>query len=66
MIEAVMKAEGIKATDEEIDAEIQKYADQSKKSLDELKATLGDGDKNYFAEVASLQKTVDFLKANAK
>ena len=66
VIEAVMKAEGIKATDEEIDAEIQKYADQSKKSLDELKATLGDGDKNYFAEVASLQKTVDFLKANAK
>ena len=32
----------------------------------ELKATLGDGDKNYFAEIASLQKTVDFLKANAK
>ena len=66
VIEAVMKAEDIKATDEEIDAEIQKYADQSKKSLDELKATLGDGDRNYFAEVASLQKTVDFLKANAK
>ena len=66
VIEAVMKAEGIQATDEEIDAEISKYADQNKKSLDEFKAMLTDGDKTYFAEIASLQKTVEFLKANAK
>ena len=66
VIEAVMKAEGIQATDEEFDAEISKYADQNKKSLDEFKAMLTDGDKTYFAEIASLQKTVEFLKANAK
>ena len=66
VIEAVMKAEDIKATDEEVDAEISKYADQNKKTLDEFKQMLSDADKNYFSEIASLQKTVEFLKANAK
>ena len=63
-----MKAEGIEA-DRRGDRRgaFPQYAEQGKKSLEELKkATPGDGDKNYFAEVASLQKTVDFLKANAK
>ena len=36
-----------------------------KKTLDEFKAMLSDGDKEYFAEIAALQKTVDFLKNNA-
>jgi len=27
---------------------------------------LSDADKDYFAEIASMQKTVEFLKANAK
>ena len=66
VIEAVMKAEDIKATDEEIDAEMAKYADQTKKSLDDFKASLSEADRNYFSEVASLQKTVDFLKKNAE
>ena len=66
VVEAVMKAEEIKASDEEIDAEMTKYAEQNKKTLDEFKAMLSDGDKAYFAEITSLQKTVEFLKANAK
>ena len=66
IIEAVMKAEEIKATDEEVDAEMTKYAEQNKKTLDEFKAMLTNGDKTYFAEIASLQKTVEFLKNNAK
>ena len=66
VIEAVMKAEDIKATDEEVDAEIAKYAEQNKKSLEEFKEMLTDADKNYFSEIASLQKTVEFLKANAQ
>ena len=65
VINAVMKAEGIEADEAEIDAEIAKYADQNKKSLDEFKAMLSDGDKEYFAELASLQKTVAFLKDHA-
>ena len=66
VLEAVKNAEQIKADEAEIDAEIQKYADQNKKTLDEFKAMLSDGDKEYFADIAALQKTVDFLKNNAE
>ena len=66
VLEAVKNAEQIKADEAETDAEIQKYADQNKKTLDEFKAMLSDGDKEYFAEIAALQKTVDFLKNNAE
>ena len=65
VLDAVRKAENIEATDEEIEAEMQKYADQNQKTLDEFKAMLNDDDKKYFAEVASMQKTVNFLKENA-
>jgi len=66
VIEAVMKAEEIKADDAEIDAEIAKFAEQNKKSLEEFKGMLSEGDKAYFAEIASMQKTLAFLKANAE
>ena len=66
VIEAVMKAEDIKATDEEVNAEIAKYAEQNKQSMDDFKGMLTDGDKEYFAEIASLQKTIAFLKDHAE
>ena len=66
VVAAVMKAEEIKADENEIDAEIGKYAEQNKKSLDEFKAMLSDGDKEYFSEIASLQKTIAFLKDHAE
>ena len=66
VIEAVMKAEEIKADDAEVDAEIAPYAEQNKKTLDEFKAMLTEGDKEYFAEIAAMKKTIEFLKANAK
>ena len=66
VVAAVMKAEEIKADEAEIDAEIAKYAEQNKKSLDEFKAMLSDGDKEYFYEIASLQKAIAFLKDHAE
>ena len=66
VINAVMKAEEIKADEAEIDAEIARYAEQNKKTMDEFKAMLSDGDKEYFEELASLQKTLAFLKNNAE
>lgn len=66
VIEAVKKAEGIEATDEEIEAEIARYAEQSKMELDKFKANLADSDREYFAETAAVRKTIDFLKANAE
>ncbi len=65
VIEAIRAAEGIVATEEEVDAEMSKYADQNRKSLDEFKSTLSDDDKKYFADITALQKTVEFVKANA-
>ena len=65
VLEAVKKAENIEATDEEIDAEIARYAEQSKMELDKFKQNLSDSDREYFAEAAAVRKTIDFLKANA-
>lgn len=66
VIEAVMKAENIQADEGEIDTAIAKFAEQNKKTPEEFKAMLSEGDKAYFAELASMQKTLDFLKANAE
>ncbi len=66
VIEAVKKAENIEATEEETDAEMAKYAEQSKKSLEDFKKMLSDSDREYFAEAAAVRKTIDFLKANAE
>ncbi len=66
VIEAVKKAEGIAATEEEVDAELSRYAEQNKKSLEDFKKMLSDNDKQYFAEAAATRKTIEFLKANAE
>ncbi len=65
VIDAVRKAENIEADEAEVDAEIGKFAEQNKKTLDEFKQMLTDADRDYFKEIASLQKTVQFLKDNA-
>lgn len=65
-LEAIKAAEGIEASEEDIDAELTKYADQSKQSLEEFKKQLSDGDLNYFKEATGVQKTVDFLKETCK
>lgn len=66
VLEAVKKAEDIQATDEEIDGEIAKYAEQSKMDVEKFKENLSDGDREYFADAAAMRKTIDFLKANAE
>ncbi|MBR7189403.1 MAG: trigger factor, partial [Clostridia bacterium] len=66
VLEAVKKAESIEANEEEIDAEIAKYAEQIKKPLEEAKQGLSDGDKEYFSDIATMQKTLKFLKDNAE
>ena len=65
-LEAIRKAEAIEATDEEVEAEIAKYAEQSKMELDKFKENLADSDREYFAETAAIRKTIDFLKDNAE
>ena len=64
-LEAITKAEGIEPTDEEIDKELARFAEQGKKTLEEFKKDMPEGDMEYFREVATINKTVKFLKDNA-
>jgi len=65
VLEAVTKAEGIEPTDEEIDKELQRFADQAKKTLEDFKKDMPEGDVGYFREVATVNKTLKFLKDNS-
>ena len=64
-LEAIRDAEKIEATEEEIDAEIAKLADSRKKSLEDMKKQMTDGDKEYFKQAATMNKVVEFLKGCA-
>ena len=64
-LEAITKAEDIEPTDEEIDKELSRFAEQGKKTLEEFKKDMPEGDLAYFKEVATINKTVKFLKDNA-
>ncbi|MEA4897993.1 MAG: trigger factor [Christensenellaceae bacterium] len=66
VLEAIRKAEGIEATDEETEQEMQRYADRGKRSLEEFKQTLAEGDAEYFKNIASTRKTIELLKNSAK
>ena len=65
VLQAVKEKEGMTATEEEIDQEMQRYADSTKKSLEEFKATLSDNDKEYFADAAAMRKTIEMIKDSA-
>ncbi|MDO4828121.1 MAG: trigger factor [Clostridia bacterium] len=64
-LEAIRDAEKIEATEEEIDAEIAKLADSRKKSLEDMKKQLTDGDREYFRQAATMNRVVEFLKGCA-
>ena len=57
VLEAVVKAEDIEATDEEVDEELTKMAEQYQMKLEDIKGFMGD------AEIASMKKDVAVKKA---
>ena len=65
VIEAIRKAENVIASDAEIDAAIEKYAQQNGMPLDRLKENLRDDDKAYFADQVSANKIIDLLVETA-
>jgi len=65
VLEAIAKAEGIEPTQEDIDAEIQRYADNRKQSLEEIKKTLRESDNEYFADTAKVAKVLALLTESA-
>lgn len=66
VVEAVMKAEGIKATDEQVEEEIKKSAERAKKELDVYRKTIGEDEMEYIRESLAYDNTVRFLVENAK
>ena len=66
VLEAVEKAEAIDATEEQIDAQIAQFAPQAGKSVEELKATLTEADREYFKADAIRDNAIKFLCDNAK
>ena len=57
VLEAVVKAENIEATDEEVDEELTKMAEQYQMKLEDIKGFMGD------AEITSMKKDVAVKKA---
>ena len=65
-LEAVVKAENIQVSDERLDEEIKKLADNCKMEADKLKEYMTDRDKDQMKEDIAVQEAVDFLVAEAK
>ena len=66
VLEAVENVEKFEAAEEEIDAEIEKFAKQIGQNVEEFKKNLTEGDREYFKADVIRDKAVKFLCDNAK
>ena len=66
VLEAVENVEKFEATEEEIDAEIEKFAKQIGQNVEDFKKNLTEGDREYFKADVIRDKAVKFLCDNAK
>lgn len=61
VIDAIAKAENVQPTDDEIEAETQKYADNNGMDADAFKAKMTDDDREYIADRVRVDKTVSLI-----
>ena len=66
VLEAVENVEKFEAAEEEIDAEIEKFAKQIGQNVEDLKKNLTEGDREYFKADVIRDKAVKLLCDNAK
>lgn len=66
VLEAVVKAENIAATEEEYEEEIQKMAEGYKMEADKIKEMMGEQGKKQIMEDLAVGKAVEFVVSNAK
>ena len=64
VLEAIQKAESLEVADEDFDAEYAKLADTRKKSIEEVKSTISEEEKEYLRENIVVQKTFQLLESN--
>ncbi len=65
VLDAIRVKENIEVSDEEYDAEIKKYAEDSQQSVEDFTKNLTEQDKDYFKDMIVSQKVVDFLMDKA-
>lgn len=66
VLDAIVKAENIEATDEDVDAEIEKMSAMYGMPVDQLKSYMGENEKNSIKRDLAITKAVEFIMANAK
>lgn len=66
VLEAIVKAENIQATDEELDKELEKMASMYQMEVEKLKELISDKEKNSMKLDIAVQKAVDFIVEQAK
>ena len=66
VLDEIIKQEKVEADDKDIDGMLTEYASAMNQTLDELKATLGESQKEYFAHRSQLNKVLDMLWDSAK
>ena len=66
VLEAVVKAENIAATEEDFEKEIASMAEAYKMEADKVKEMLGEGGKEQIMEDIAINKAVEFVVDNAK
>lgn len=66
VLEAVAKAENIEVTDDDVETEIKKIADNYKMDVEKVKETLGAGNEDAIKKDIAMQKAIDFITENAK
>lgn len=64
-LEEIVKAENIKATEKDIEDEIENIASMYGMEVDKLKDAMGDDEREQVAEDMAVQKAVEFLAENA-
>ncbi len=66
VLEAIVKAEGIEATDEDVDAEIEKMAAMYGMDAAQLKGYMGENEKASMKNQIAITKAVEYIMENVK
>ncbi len=65
VLAAIVKAEGLEASDEEVEQEIARHAKEIGRELEQYRPTLSERQVGYYKDLASHNKAVALLKENA-
>jgi trigger factor len=66
VLEAIVKAENISATDEELEKELADMAEKYNMEPDKLKEMIGDHEKEHMKEDIAIEKALNLVVAEAK